>query len=201
MVSRWLAANQSAQGLELLPGCAVPGHVCSPSGVEWSSRSWVIELLPGCGIPGHVKSPLRSRVVTSRSRNRRWRCPRSSLVLSRSGASYIQVADSNAMPSQVMGTSFLAVVVSVCQVPAHQAPGTDGVSRFRGCPRSSQSSRQQCRTSGQRRHLAKDFACIPGHRSPPRCIDVCEYVFSSCLLFRGFSRFSFAIRSPNSLCA
>jgi len=100
-VSMWLA-RPFMHGIELLPGCGIPGHQWPPSGVDRSQRSWVIGLLPGCGIPGHFRSPLRWWSATSRWRNRRWRCPRSSVVLSQWGASYFQVADSDTVLSQVM---------------------------------------------------------------------------------------------------
>jgi hypothetical protein len=119
----------------LLPGGGIPGHWCSPGGfayvsghgnrvtsrwrnprssqvscrLGWWSSSRNVGLLPGCGIPGHRCSPLLS-------------------------VRYFQVADSNAIASQVMAEiPFLrladGVLAGFAGVPGHVSPPEERLSQ------------------------------------------------------------------------
>ncbi len=144
-VSMWLIESFRLE-IGLLPGCGIPGHQGPPGGLQRSNQlrfpSYfqvaLSQVMCVVSMWRRSASKVLGDRVTSRLRN-----PRSSVVLSRSAASYFQVADSNAMPSQVMGFSLSGW--------SHVRLAGSGFLRVR---------RQELQG-------LEGFAGVPGHLGPP----------------------------------
>jgi hypothetical protein len=116
---------------------------------HWSRKSGYFQVAESQVI-AVLQSSRSSVIVSERRVTSRWRNPRSSVL------------------SPFIGSLLPGCGLERDSVPGH---GRDSslearerrASRFRGCPRSCQSSRRTVAAAGCSRDLAKDFACVPRH--------------------------------------